>query len=260
MAAYGENTSVVVATEDYTQRTWGPRRSDINKSRRLVSEFAMVRAAGEWHGFRDVLEVDGDRVRDRDERLLRLFTSQTPGALEQGRRIVDEGARYNLGPIVRNFNMPTMALELLKATNQPRFRFEQRGVERDDNRILWKIDFTELARPTVIRTPSGADVPARGTIWVEPDTGAVFKTRLEIEGGLVRMPEDGGMGGLPGGSGGPRNRASVSVSYVRHDALGIVLPASMDEAYQTASGGVDCKAIYRDIRRFDTGGKIVGYK
>ena len=34
----------------------------------------------------------------------------------------------------------------------------------------------------------------------------------------------------------------------------------MDEAYQTASGGVDCKATYRDVRRFDTGGKIVGYK
>ena len=140
----------------------------------------MVRAAGEWHGFRDVLEVDGDRVRDRDERLLRLFTSQTPGALEQGRRIVDEGARYNLGPIVRNFNMPTMALELLQAANQPRFLFEQRGVEREAQRVLWKIDFTERARPTVIRTLAGADVPARGTIWVEPDTGAVFKTRLEI--------------------------------------------------------------------------------
>ena len=76
-----------------------------------MSEFAIVKAAGRvgWSGFRDVVEVDGKPVSDRRDRLLSLLTGPAGGEAEL-RRIADESARYNVGPVIRNFNVPTTAL------------------------------------------------------------------------------------------------------------------------------------------------------
>ena len=64
-----------------------------------------------WTPFRDVFEADGRAVRDRQDRLTSLFLSgTTAGAIEQARRIMDEGSRYNIGGGTRNINVPTLAL------------------------------------------------------------------------------------------------------------------------------------------------------
>jgi hypothetical protein len=60
--------------------------------------------------FRDVFERDGKQVRDRQERLAALFLKgSSRSAFEQARAIMDEGARYNIGNVARNINMPTLA-------------------------------------------------------------------------------------------------------------------------------------------------------
>ena len=83
----------------------------------LRSEFVLVGTTdrAEWVGFRDVFVVDGRRVHDRQDRLRQLFLQRNPRVLERARVIADESARYNLGEIHRNFNVPTAALFFLPA-------------------------------------------------------------------------------------------------------------------------------------------------
>ena len=74
--------SGIVAEERYGQRwTVLPRgmQTDEQRQRELVSDLLIVRieTAGLLAQFRDVLDVDGAPVRDRDERLMKLFLQPT---------------------------------------------------------------------------------------------------------------------------------------------------------------------------------------
>src|SRR5262249_60318371 len=68
-------------------------------------------------------EVDGHRVRERSERLPDLLTDRSASAAAQVERIRRESARYNLGSIERDVNVPVLAMRFLSFANQPRFKF-----------------------------------------------------------------------------------------------------------------------------------------
>jgi hypothetical protein len=58
-----------------------------------------------WVGLRDIAEVDGRPIAGRGNRLQELFVTHPMSvAMEQVRRISDEGSRYNLGRVHQNFN------------------------------------------------------------------------------------------------------------------------------------------------------------
>ena len=69
------------------------------RHRDLRSDFLMVKSpeTSALVPFRDVLEVDGQPVRDREARLAKLFLGAPADVMAQAERIGDEGARYNLG-------------------------------------------------------------------------------------------------------------------------------------------------------------------
>jgi hypothetical protein len=106
---YEERLANVVAEETYRQ--WvedGPPNRRSTTSRILRSDFALTltRQRSRWVGYRDTFEVDGNPVRDRDDRLQRLLRG---GAVGQAARIADQNARFNLGQdlVPRNINVPT---------------------------------------------------------------------------------------------------------------------------------------------------------
>jgi hypothetical protein len=88
---YEQRFSMLVAEEDYYQRserpmeagnpsrTRGPGGGELlavghDRARRLRSDYLLVRSdEGGWLPFRDVFEVDGRRLRDRDDRMVRLL-------------------------------------------------------------------------------------------------------------------------------------------------------------------------------------------
>ena len=63
--------------------------------------------------FRDVYEVNGQKVRDRDARLEALFMNPDDSILGRAEAIRRESARFNLGPAYRDINVPTLALVML---------------------------------------------------------------------------------------------------------------------------------------------------
>jgi VWFA-related protein len=77
---YVGQLSLLIGVERYTQwvTTSGlgagfSQGGDRPSVRNTVSEFALVRVKDDWLGYRDVVEVDGKPVRDRQDRLQQLF-------------------------------------------------------------------------------------------------------------------------------------------------------------------------------------------
>jgi len=245
VAGYGEATAVVVCSERYEQKAQGSG-TGADAVRTLTSDFALVYADAihGWLGFRDVIEVDGRAVSDRDDRLARVLMA-SQGRFDEARRLSDESARYNIGAIERNFNVPTAALFFFTPDNHDRFTFTARGVASDGT---WEIAFKETDRPTLIRTPDGRSIPSSGTLWVEPQTGTILRTSLQIQTIDAR------------GQRTRRGHGQVDVVYRHVDALEMWLPAAMDEQFEVGrdqiSDRVTGHADYTNYRRFTTTARI----
>lgn len=245
--AYGEKASIFVATEHYTQHVTGGDRPG-PQDRVTVADFAIVRAEGlgGWVGFRDILEADGTRVADHSDRLLKIL-SDVSGRLDEAQRLSDESARYNIGPVSRNFNVPTTALFFFSPRNLDRFKFTRTSVAPDGT---WEIAFRETERPTLVRTPEGRSVPSEGTVWVNASDGTVLRTRL-------RMKEFGrSSAGITRHAG----AAQIDVSYARVSNIDMWLPQVMVESYEMprviGRERTSTEARYSDYRRFETSGRI----
>lgn len=241
MLAYEEKLSALIAEEHYEQRLTRHGFESFTRKRTLESDVLVVRreAGGlPWLLFRDIFEVDGRAVRDRDSRLEKLFVEMRPDADAQAQAVVDEGARYNLGPILRNYNVPTLVLAFLHPDLQPSFRFERAGAKSVvlDGRSLIRIAFRETARPTMIRGKPGTEgVPSRGTVWIDPHDGTVVRTELRVED-------------LPGTAG---LSAQLETRFRPEAAFGLWVPVEMRDRWQwpTQSYFFEARATYSNFRR-----------
>src|SRR6185503_13846800 len=123
-------------------------------------------------------EVDGQKVRDREGRLAKLFLQKSTTAMDQASQITLESARYNLGAMQRTVNQPILSLVFLQPDMQSRFRFSlgKRDLAAGEN--VWIVEFKEVGRPTLVRGARDGDVPATGRYWIDVDTGRVVKTDL----------------------------------------------------------------------------------
>jgi hypothetical protein len=226
-AAYGDALSNVLADEEFVQEIV-LRNGTLVERRRLESEIAFVKLADaiEWLAFRSVLRVDGVPVADASRQLERVFRDAPRSALAQARAITAESARHNLGPVLRNFNVPTTVLQFVLARHQDRFRFRKISEERVEGGTLWIVEFREQERSTFIRTPQGRPAPAQGRLWIAPDDGRVLRSRLAVEADV---------------------RAEIDVEWRFDDRLKLWVPSEMREAYR-GSRTVDGSASRQDVR------------
>ena len=236
---YAALLSTVVADERYVQSLQLPG-SRAASERVLRSDYALARSpeGHAWTGFRDTYEVDGEPVRDREERLLALMAAGSEDAARQALRISRDNARHNLGEDVvsRTINVPTVALDLIASRHRRRFSIEKRGEEVVAGVRAWVLSFDERDRPTLLRTPAGRDRRSRATVWIDPASGAVLRTDLSWEG----APE-----------------GAVVVHYRPDASLDALVPEVMLEEYRGASGLVTGKATYTNYRRFQTEARVV---
>lgn len=234
-----EDLATVVMEEDYSQVYFSrQRRSGPTRSHQR-SDFLQVRLAGseELTGFRDVIEYNGQRVRDRENRLAELFLGSHETALDQLRRITEENARYNVGSTHRTFNVPTFGLFGLHPANTGRFRFEKDGEGCADVDDAWEVGFEEVFSPTMTLGYNGIDLPAQGRVCVDPQTGDVYETEIELR--------------HPAVEGRPETEAQARVRFGREPETGLWVPVEMRERYEERGGGsMTGTARYSDFRRF----------
>ena len=120
-------------------------------------------------------------MRDRDDRLRRLFLEPGADIGAQLQAIQDDSARYNLGIVERNINVPLFLLRFLQPENRPRFSFRLAGTRRAAGVETWRVEFEERVFPTIITDKQGNDVDAKGWFLVDQLTGAIVETALKIE-------------------------------------------------------------------------------
>ncbi len=255
---YQRDFSLLVCEERYLQEVTRPNEGPAGdarwslggvgtttEGRKLVSEFALVRVADVdrtlWLAYRDVLEVDGRAVRDRSERLQRLFVTPPANALVQAEAIARESARYNIGDLLRTINVPTLALEFLAPAAQKRSSFRTRGEETVRGVRALVVTFEEKDRPTLIQTPESHDVVTRGQVWIDPASGRVLRTQIEPQ--------------LEKG-----RRTRVTVNYAPEMTLDQWLPVDMKEIYELESRLISGEATYSSYRRFQTDVRYKGPK
>jgi hypothetical protein len=233
---YERQFSSVVAEERYLQRVVRPDGTVV-RERTTRSDFLLVRPPGAetWLGFRDVIEVDGKPVADRQTRLEKLFLDAPEEAFDRARRIAAESARYNIGRIQRTINVPILSLLFLHVLNRHRFYFEKVGEEIVDGVPTWVVRYSEHARPTIVRA-GGGDVFARGTFWIDPGSGHVVKSLLILGDGLTGV------------------RSTITVTFKPDPRLGVWVPVEMQEVYDNPRDPRDeqihATASYSNFRQF----------
>ena len=215
-------------------------RSELEHQRRLVAEFGWVAFPGSTDvvGVRDVVEVDGRPVTTERERLQSLLHGSQAGAGAEVRRLLDEGARYNLNVYqgTRNLNLPTLVLFFLHPQAQPRFSWSRRS---PPSAALWEFEFKERDGPTFIH--GGMDgrerVVSRGRVLIEATTGVVRRSELRLYFHEINY--------------------TLVTTFERVAALDLVLPARLEERYETSTDVVVGTATYDNYRRFETDARIL---
>ncbi|HET9266700.1 MAG TPA: hypothetical protein VFO31_01000 [Vicinamibacterales bacterium] len=197
----------------------------------LVSDFLLVQVPGEgWMPFRDVFERNGQKLRDREERLANLFLNgSSRSSVEQARQIMLESTRYNIGTIERTINLPTLPMVYLTEAHRGRFQFELVKRDPDDGTL---VQFREVRGPTYISTRNGRDMPSTGRFWLDEATGAIRRTELDVEDSTVE--------------------AHIKVAYRLDGGLGVWVPVRMEERYRDRGSTSEVRGVatYSRFRKF----------
>jgi hypothetical protein len=252
---FADRVSGFVTAESYVQDVYPPmnrfgtRPGNIRPysgpvHRELKSDLLLVRPVGAdgWMQFRDVTAVDGRQLKDRNDRLARLFLQPSNSTASQSRKIMQESARYNIGDIERNINLPVLALAVLDRRMQPGFEFalDPPGMKYDLPKSATftappdalVVSFRETQMRTMVASPQGKNMASSGRFWLDRATSQIYMTEIGVEDLWLK--------------------AVIHVAYGRVDTIELPIPVEMHERYDNKLNGtrVEGSAVYSDFREF----------
>lgn len=240
---YEPKLTELVADEHYVQNEI---RRGLSRSRTTEAEVLFLRLpeGGEWFGVRDVKKVDRKEVPGGGYGLSDLLKSPTADTVTRIKAIVDASSKYNLGGR-RTINMPTVPLEALSARNYPRFIFKIDGRAKVQGVRTIRISFEEFDEPTLVESVDGGALWTRGTAWIDPGNGAVWRAEVVIG------PT------APGKRRRPDLEARVRVEFVHDARLDMLVPKQMDETFWIRGGAGTGTGKYSNFRRFGTSSRLI---
>jgi hypothetical protein len=183
--------------------------------------------------------VDRKPVRDRDQRLFKLFVEATADARAQAERIQQESSRYNLGPLMRTINVPILALLFFESSAQAKIKFERGdagNVKRfeglADAASIWMIEYREVGKGTMVKGINNRDIPSHGKVWLDGRSGRILRTEM--------ISEDTDL------------RADIIVTYKSEPGHELLEPGEMREIYviRRTDTRIDGRADYGKFRQF----------
>jgi hypothetical protein len=230
--------STVVAEEQYVQDSHPMADVDVlsggpvqgrQQHVELRSDYLFVSTstASRWLTFRDVYSVNGRPVRDREERLSRLFVSPSADAIDRAGEISRDGYRYNVGSKERTVANPLLALGFLQPEYRQRFDYRLAGVEASLGPDVWIVKYKERVRPTLLRTSDNRNAVSAGRFWIDGTSGRVVQTELETSTG---------------------DRVMTTFTY--DERLQMDVPSEMRDIAWTNRTPVTGTATYTNFRRF----------
>jgi hypothetical protein len=192
---------------------------------RIASDVTLVNVNGRVAALRDIFSVDTRPLRERTPRIAALLSK--PGAAaadwETAIRLPLENLAYFALDIIAKVNEPTTALRFIAAGYQDTLKYKLEGKRKLNGVEAVGMRFDEpVSNRTKYQLGTRRNGRAFGRIWLDPVTGAIHQTELWVES--------------------KGETASVSVKYVPHPTLGLLLPSETSESYEEremASGPAD---------------------
>ncbi len=251
LTAYEAELGTVIAAERYDQqeiRVIRGGRAPIERAtaRRLGSDIAFIRlpGGGTWFGVRDVRTVDRKAVSPGDGRLAEIMSRWVgTGGAGEAAKIVAASAAHNLGAL-RTINMPTTPLEILHPDHHVQFAFKLAGRNKNGGVSTVRVTFEEFDVPTIVSGADGEPLFIRGTAWVEPGSGRLWRAEIALHRPTAVR------------------RHSVTINRLRvdftlHPELNMLVPKEMTEAFFVAGGRGEGRAKYSGFRRFTTTARVI---
>jgi hypothetical protein len=244
LESYEHQLAGVVADERYDQQQILVIRRNRTVSenvldRKLEGEITFLLGSDEprWIGVRDVRRVDGHAVRSNAMRLDDLVQSRDQRRrTEEVAKILTASGEHNLGGM-RTINLPTTVLEILRIDQHPRFIFKVRGHDKIDGTMTTRLDFEEFDEPTMINSQDGTPLFIRGSAWLEPANGRLWRAQLQ-----VRPKPAAGQPPLLG------NR--LRIDFALYQAWDVLLPKELTEEFFILGGRGNGHARYSNFRRY----------
>jgi VWFA-related protein len=235
-----EQQFLAIAAVERTERTLskpkgGPGQAAwvVAEQRQTTGDYLLVkRPSGPgWSVFRDVFEVDGKAVHERDGQLRRLFLEAPDEIGERAKAVTEESARHELDAVERNTNVPTAAMLFVHPALADRFVFMKLGEEVQRGTTIWRVAYAERRTPTLVQGVRG-DLPVEGILWLDPQQGRLVNSMMRMD-----------LGGV---------KAQITVSYSpANQPGGLWVPAEMVELYTSPSFKLEIVAKYSSFTKFD---------
>jgi hypothetical protein len=196
---------------------------------RLRSDFLLVRKPGsqrQFLTFRDVVEVNGKVLRNREEALSKLFLKPSDDVIAQANAITAHSADYMFPG-----SDPLLVMVFLQPEFQTRFTFTRDDIEPRFGADIRRVHFEETTSPTLLKQENDRDLPTRGMIWASERTGKIVKTELRL--------------------GSDPTTTTISTIFGRDESLGVDVPTILEQTYYPSPGEVvKGTARYSNFRRF----------
>lgn len=211
------------------------------ETRQTVADVLFLRVPKRdgWMCFRDVFEVDGRPVRDRQQRFDALFRAPGSDIATSALAIANESARFNLGAVSRNVNTPATALIFLLPAFAETIDWTLDARGAYDGAPAWVLGFRQRRPPFAVRTPDGKRVEASGRFWLRPGDAHIKATEVVLRTKTIS--------------------SRVHTAYGPARGLEQWVPVRMDDEY-TIPGRerVTGSAAYGNHRVFQTSARVVG--
>jgi hypothetical protein len=234
---YEDKLTLIVADESYLQTAYDlASRRPKGPPRQTKSEvfFAFTPTSKQWLAVRDVESVDGQALLNRPDVASMLASAP---AKEVASTLKTYNSRYNVGSIYRNFNEPTLSLELFDTANHEDLAFELKRLDAGSGVSLATLGFRERGAPTLIFDRDQHPVQSSGEVTVETATGRVRKIVLKARSVDVL--------------------SELETTYGHDAKLDLWLPVEFVEHYTThPDQEIVCRATHANFRRFEVHGGI----
>src|SRR2546427_5639584 len=118
----------LIGTEEYIQNAvWlapsgrGSPMVAKRLQRRVSSDFLIIQVGPEWAALRKANRVDGSKVKETEPVFEDAFDNSPEANQNRLVAMKGESTRYNIGDIIREINLPTVALKVLRESEVARF-------------------------------------------------------------------------------------------------------------------------------------------
>jgi hypothetical protein len=227
---YTKQFSALVGEERQTQRIVRADGS-VKKQRDLVSDMLLVKVGEDTLPFRDVIMVDGKAVRNREERLRKLFVEAPKTAVKQAQAIAKESSRYNIG-FGRGLEGLMFPLIIVQPGVASGFRFAP---------TTEGVSFEEFRSPSLIGEVNRGgrrDMFLKGRLGIDPERGRLLSAGLVADNDELEI--------------------TIEVRYREDATLHLLVPVDLHERYRKTTKRKDDRlevtASYGNFRQFSGDG------